>query len=47
MSIRMLNQNAEVLNKSAALHMNINAAKGLQEVLCTNLGPKGNLLSTL
>ncbi|KAM0836357.1 hypothetical protein ACQ4PT_062379 [Festuca glaucescens] len=43
MSIRMLNQNAEVLNKSAALHMNINAAKGLQEVLCTNLGPKGTI----
>uniref|UniRef100_A0ACD5XLR7 Uncharacterized protein n=1 Tax=Avena sativa TaxID=4498 RepID=A0ACD5XLR7_AVESA len=43
MSIRMLNQNAEVLNKSAALHMNINAAKGLQDVLRTNLGPKGTI----
>ncbi|GAB2287983.1 T-complex protein 1 subunit zeta [Dionaea muscipula] len=29
MSLRVLNPNAEVLNKSAALHININAAKGL------------------
>ncbi|KAG5566552.1 hypothetical protein RHGRI_002191 [Rhododendron griersonianum] len=33
----------ERLNKSAALHMNINAAKGLQDVLKTNLGPKGTI----
>uniref|UniRef100_A0A6N2LDY7 Uncharacterized protein n=1 Tax=Salix viminalis TaxID=40686 RepID=A0A6N2LDY7_SALVM len=32
MSLRVLNPNAEVLNKSAALHMNINAAKGLQDL---------------
>ncbi|XP_048435046.1 T-complex protein 1 subunit zeta 2-like [Pyrus x bretschneideri] len=43
MSIRVLNPNAEVLNKSAALHMNINASKGLQDVLKTNLGPKGTI----
>ena len=43
MSIRVLNPNAEVLNKSAALHMNINAAKGLQDVLKSNLGPKGTI----
>ncbi|KAM3223536.1 hypothetical protein ACQJBY_057101 [Aegilops geniculata] len=43
MSIRMLNQNAEVMNKSAALAMNIGAAKGLQDVLKTNLGPKGTI----
>lgn len=43
MSIRLLNPNAEVLNKSGALHMNINAAKGLQDVLKTNLGPKGTI----
>ncbi|KAG6482562.1 hypothetical protein ZIOFF_059194 [Zingiber officinale] len=43
MSIRVLNPQAEVLNKSAALHMNINAAKGLQDVLKTNLGPKGTI----
>ncbi|EFJ08216.1 hypothetical protein SELMODRAFT_161138 [Selaginella moellendorffii] len=43
MAIRSLNPNAEVLNRSAALHMNINAAKGLQDVVCTNLGPKGTM----
>jgi T-complex protein 1 subunit zeta len=43
MSLRVLNPNAEVLNKSAALHMNINAAKGLMDVLRTNLGPKGTI----
>ncbi|XWS46396.1 hypothetical protein CRYUN_Cryun14cG0062200 [Craigia yunnanensis] len=43
MSIRVLNQNAEVLNKSAALYMNINATKGLQDVLKSNLGPKGTI----
>lgn len=43
MSVRVLNPNAEVLNKSAALHMTINAAKGLQDVLESNLGPKGTI----
>jgi len=43
MSVRVLNPNAEVLNKSAALHMTINAAKGLQDVLKSNLGPKGTI----
>ncbi|GAB2241383.1 hypothetical protein Droror1_Dr00018158 [Drosera rotundifolia] len=43
MSLRVLNPNAEVLNKSAALHININAAKGLQDVLKTNLDPKGTI----
>ncbi|XP_076940238.1 T-complex protein 1 subunit zeta 1-like [Bidens hawaiensis] len=43
MSVRVLNPNAEVLNKSAALYMNINAAKGLQDVLKSNLGPKGTI----
>lgn len=41
MSVRVLNPNAEVLNNSAALPMTINAAKGLQDVLKTNLGPTG------
>ncbi|KAK2420284.1 T-complex protein 1 subunit zeta [Trifolium repens] len=37
MLLRVLNPNAEALNKSAAaLHMNINAAKGLQDVLKIN-----------
>lgn len=43
MSLRMLNPNAEVLNKSEALRMNINASKGLQDVLKSNLGPKGTI----
>eukprot|EP00249_Psilotum_nudum_P013496 c24363_g1_i1 orf=128-1732(+) len=43
MAIRLLNPNAEVLNKNAALYMNINAAKGLQDVLKTNLGPRGTI----
>lgn len=41
MAVRVVNPNAETLSKSAALFMNINAAKGLQDVLRTNLGPKG------
>ncbi|KAF3613615.1 hypothetical protein FXO38_26678 [Capsicum annuum] len=40
-SWEVLNPNAKVLNKSAALHMNINVAKGLQDVLKTNLGLVG------
>lgn len=43
MAIRVINPNAETLSKSAALAMNINAAKGLQDVLKTNLGPKGTI----
>ncbi|WOL18619.1 hypothetical protein Cni_G27416 [Canna indica] len=37
MSLRVMNQKAEVL------HMNINAAKGLQYVLKANIGPKGTI----
>ncbi|KAG8373722.1 hypothetical protein BUALT_Bualt11G0054300 [Buddleja alternifolia] len=43
MSIKVLNPNAEVVNKSQALHMNITAAKGLHDVLKTNLGPRGTI----
>lgn len=43
MSVRALNPNAEVMNKQAALFMNINAAKGLQDVMKSNLGPKGTI----
>ena len=43
MSLKTLNPNAELMSKGAALFMNINAAKGLQDVLKTNLGPKGTL----
>lgn len=38
-----LNPHAEVLKKGIAHQMNINAARGLQDVLKTNLGPKGTL----
>lgn len=42
-SVKTLNSKAEVLGRGAALFMNINAAKGLYEVMKTNLGPKGTL----
>jgi len=31
------------MGKQAALFMNINAAKGLYDVMKTNLGPKGTI----
>mmetsp|Transcript_18797 Transcript_18797/g.41128 ORF Transcript_18797/g.41128 Transcript_18797/m.41128 type:complete len:536 (-) Transcript_18797:342-1949(-) len=43
MAAKTLNPNAEVMGKSAALMMNINAAKGMYDVLKTNLGPKGTI----
>ena len=42
-SAQYLNPNAEILRKFQALAMNISAATGLQEVMRTNLGPKGTL----
>lgn len=36
-----LNPKAEVARRGVALQMNIVAAMGLQEVLRSNLGPKG------
>lgn len=42
-SLKTLNPNAEVMGRNAALFMNINAAKGLHEVMKTNLGPKGTI----
>ena len=42
-SVKQLNSKAEVMGKSAALFMNINASKGLHEVMKTNLGPKGTI----
>ena len=38
-----VNPNAETLSKGMASMMNINAARGLQDVLKSNLGPKGTL----
>lgn len=42
-AVKSLNANAEVMNRSAALFMNINAAKGLYDVMKTNFGPKGTI----
>eukprot|EP00741_Cyanophora_paradoxa_P004255 tig00000789_g4131.t1 len=43
MAVRVVNPNAEVARQSQALLMNISAAKGLQDVLKSNLGPKGTI----
>lgn len=42
-AIHSLNPKAEVARASQALAINIGGAKGLQEVLRTNLGPKGTM----
>lgn len=42
-SLQYINPRADLLRKTSALTMNINAAKGLQEVLKSNIGPKGTL----
>jgi T-complex protein 1 subunit zeta len=42
-SLQIVNPKADLLKKQAALNMNINAAKGLMEVLKSNIGPKGTL----
>lgn len=42
-SLQFVNAKADILRKAQALAVNINAAKGLQEVLKTNLGPKGTM----
>ena len=41
--VRSLNPNAEAMGSKAALFMNINAASGLQDVMKTNLGPRGTI----
>jgi T-complex protein 1 subunit zeta len=43
MSVKAINPNADVIGQRHTLSMNITAAKGLQQVLCTNLGPKGTM----
>ena len=40
-AIQLLNPNSDVIRRGQTLQVNINAAIGLQEVLKTNLGPKG------
>ncbi|KAK9802062.1 hypothetical protein WJX73_009618 [Symbiochloris irregularis] len=42
-SLKTLNPKAEVMGRSAALFMNINAAKGLHDVMRSNLGPRGTI----
>jgi T-complex protein 1 subunit zeta len=42
-SLQLLNPRAESLRRAAALQVNTAAAQGLQQVLETNLGPKGTL----
>eukprot|EP00161_Ancyromonas_sigmoides_P013270 TRINITY_DN3406_c1_g3_i1.p1 TRINITY_DN3406_c1_g3~~TRINITY_DN3406_c1_g3_i1.p1 ORF type:complete len:604 (-),score=325.09 TRINITY_DN3406_c1_g3_i1:104-1915(-) len=42
-AVRQGNPNADVLGKQNAIVMNITAAKGLQDVMRTNLGPRGTL----
>ncbi len=42
-SIQMLNPGADVARQAQALQMTVNAARGLQNVIKTNLGPKGTL----
>lgn len=42
-AIKVVNSKAEVARAQAALSVNICAARGLQDVLRTNLGPKGTM----
>ena len=42
-AIKMVNSKAEVARHSQALAINISGAKGLEEVLKSNLGPKGTM----
>lgn len=42
-SIRLVNPNAEFSRRGVARNTTINAAKGLQDVLRSNLGPKGTV----
>lgn len=43
MSVKQVNPNAETMGKVQALFMNINAARGMYDVLKTNLGPRGTI----
>lgn len=42
-AISVLNPKAEIARASHSLAINISAAKGLQEILKSNLGPKGTM----
>lgn len=43
MAVRLINSNAEISRRGLARNTTINAAKGLQDVLRSNLGPKGTV----
>lgn len=42
-AIKTLNPKAEVARAAQALSINISGARGIQDVLKTNLGPKGTM----
>lgn len=42
-AIQVLNPKAEVARAAKALSINISGAKGIQEVLKSNLGPNGTM----
>jgi len=42
-AVKLINPNSEVARRGQALQINISAALGLQDVLKTNLGPKGTI----
>lgn len=42
-SLKLLNPKSEIASKTHALAINISAAKGLMEVLKSNLGPRGTI----
>lgn len=42
-AISVLNPRAEIARAAAALQINIQAAKGIAEVVKSNLGPKGTM----
>lgn len=42
-AISLLNPKAEVARAAQALAINISAAKGIQDVMKSNLGPKGTV----
>lgn len=42
-AVKSLNPKAEVARAAQALQVNISAARGLQDVLRTNLGPRGTM----
>jgi T-complex protein 1 subunit zeta len=42
-ALQLANPKAEIARRGQALQHNITAALGLQEVLKTNLGPKGTI----